>query len=437
MLIVSGIHGDEPGSMSAADLYANLRLEQGNLIIIPRANLKSVVMFQRGPDGDMNRIFTDNIPDNEMGKVAGVLLSYMQKADLFIHLHDGHGFYNPAHIDPRRNPRRLGQSIIIDMDVFVCGDEKTLELGNTARGIIERVNARITDKKHHLLLLDTRTGTSKPHFQGMETTATWYALRNFCLPSFGIEISKDINSVEQKALYHRYIRNEFMRTFDISPEYPPVFLPPPVLESALITINGRSMTVKDGDTINVKKGDMVSVRHIESNYRRGVTCDILGTEGLNNIGTESPIIFSTKIVFRQDSKKFAEVSLNIDSAKPDMTAKPSLTDGYIFIVSVDNKQVAVTNGETLKLPQGAKLRLHRLELNSGNTNLPINLRGWIPEPVRKGLAPNDGDDRGYDIFVHDREMMKRHSLRGEGRIYPITVDANDTEVARIYLEIVR
>jgi hypothetical protein len=106
-------------------------------------------------------------------------------------------------------------------------------------------------------------------------------------------------------------------------------------------------------------------------------------------------------------------------------------------MSVDNKQIAVANGETLKLPQGARLRLYRLELNGRNTSWPINLRGWVPEPVRRGAAPNDGDDRGYEILVHDKEMIRRHSLRGEGRIYPITVDANDKEVARIFLEIVR
>jgi hypothetical protein len=79
-----------------------------------------------------------------------------------------------------------------------------------------------------------------------------------------------------------------------------------------------------------------------------------------------------------------------------------------------------------------------LELNGRNTNLPINLRGWIPEAVRRGLAPNNGDDRGYDIIIRERDMFERFSLKGEGRIYPITVEnINKMEVAKIYLEIIK
>jgi len=39
MMIIGGIQGDEPGGYIAADLYADMLLEKGNLIVVPRANL--------------------------------------------------------------------------------------------------------------------------------------------------------------------------------------------------------------------------------------------------------------------------------------------------------------------------------------------------------------------------------------------------------------
>ena len=38
MMIIGGIQGDEPGGYIAADLYADMALKKGNLIVVPRAN---------------------------------------------------------------------------------------------------------------------------------------------------------------------------------------------------------------------------------------------------------------------------------------------------------------------------------------------------------------------------------------------------------------
>ena len=65
MMIIGGIQGDEPGGYIAADLYADMLLEKGNLIVIPRANFYSIKKNMRGVDGDMNRKFATETPEKK------------------------------------------------------------------------------------------------------------------------------------------------------------------------------------------------------------------------------------------------------------------------------------------------------------------------------------------------------------------------------------
>ena len=57
-MIIGGIQGDEPGSYLTADLYADIHLKKGNLIVVPRANFYSILLNRReGLTGDMNRAY--------------------------------------------------------------------------------------------------------------------------------------------------------------------------------------------------------------------------------------------------------------------------------------------------------------------------------------------------------------------------------------------
>src|SRR4030042_5579715 len=58
LMLIGGIQGNEPGGFLSADLYADMRLEKGNLIVVPRANFYSIITNQRGPHGEMNRKIT-------------------------------------------------------------------------------------------------------------------------------------------------------------------------------------------------------------------------------------------------------------------------------------------------------------------------------------------------------------------------------------------
>ena len=423
MLIIGGIQGDEPGGFLSADLYSDLALEKGNLIVVPRANLKSVILFNRGPDGDMNRLFTDeNYPDIQ-GEVVKKLKELMSQSDILLNLHDGWGFHYPEYIDKSRNPNRFGQSIIIDEAEYTCQD-KVLLLKEMADTVLANVNSKIQDEKLHLHLFNTETGNENSRFKDMRKTATWYALTAECIPAFGIEGSKNVKSIEKNVLYHNYAVNEFMKIMDIIPEQPRIMIIKPEMETAIIRVNDKSHQMKSGDTLFINSGDEVEVAHVESNYTRGVTCDILGYGTLNDLGKSIKIKGDTKIIFRKDNEKMSEITVK--------TAKNNKNALVAFLLKINGEYKSAVNGEIIKIPHGSQVELVSLLSNTGNSSsVSLNLKGWVD----KNASTNTGDDRGRKISFPNDNMMTKYSLKGEGKIYPIVAGDDSNPHGVIYLEI--
>jgi hypothetical protein len=442
MLIVGGIQGDEPGGYLSADLYGKLQLEQGNLIVIPRANLKSIILFNRGPDGDMNRLFTDNIKDEDMDRVVKVIADNMAKSNIFLNLHDGWGFHNSEYIDSSRNPKRFGQSLIIDEDEFACANGTKLELKTMADKVLDAVNAKIPSAEHKLALFNTKTGDPDTVFKEMRKTGTWYALRNYCIPSFGLESSKNLRNIDQKVLYHNYLINEFMKQMDIVPAMPPFFDVKPVLEYALITVNNASIAAQDGDTIVIDKDSDISVKHIETNVSTGVTCDILGFGNYNDEAKSLKVPYSTKIIFRKEDAKFAEVNLQVRNApavavtRPQAgtaaTASAASSGGYKVLYEHNNTAKQALFGETVKVKQGDTLKLLIVEKDGVTLDHIINLKGWVAD----GVTLNSGDDRNYTIVVDRKVMMSKYAVDSKNSVFPVMVlDKDDKEIGQFKIEI--
>ncbi len=85
-----------------------------------------------------------------------------------------------------------------------------------------------------------------------------------------------------KVLHHNYAVNEFMKLYDIIPEAPTIFLRKPKLEYVVVNVNDEPKIVENGSSVIVHEGDVCEVTHIEANYDRGVSCDILGYGDLND-----------------------------------------------------------------------------------------------------------------------------------------------------------
>ncbi|MGA1861512.1 hypothetical protein OWM07_01305 [Deferribacter thermophilus] len=424
MLIVGGIQGDEPGGFLSADLYSDLRLEKGDLIVVPRANFKSIILFNRGVDGDMNRIFHKNRIETEMDKVVAIIKKLMSESDIFLHLHDGWGFHYPKYIDSLRNPKRFGQSIITDADIYECGNGKKIDLKNIALKVLNEVNQKIGEEKYYMHYFNTNTDDPKTPFSDMKKTATYFALKKYCIPAFGIEASKNLPSVEMKVLHHNYAVNAFMKLFDIIPEQPKIFLPKPEFKYVVLQINGDPKIVENRKILFVPKGAMVETIHIESNYKRGLSCDFLGINGLNDMGVPIKIEKDTTVIFRKDNEKIGEVFLKVLGKTEDKN--------LVFIIEVNGKKEAFLDGETLKVKRGDKIKIVKAFYeNDDGSDIAINFKGFVP----KNVNTNTGDDRGYLIEIDD-SFLKKYSIYVDKEVYPVEAKSIDGEkLGRIYIAI--
>jgi hypothetical protein len=270
LLIIGGIQGNEPGGYLAADLYVDMSLRKGNLIVVPRANFHSILRNQRGVNGDMNRKFADFSEKDSDNKIVNVLRELIAESDYLLNLHDGSGFYSEKWESDIRNPKRYGQSIIADCDTYYTKKKNILYLGDLARKVCKTVNAQIKNKDYHFRFNDHRTSKPDTVHAEQRKSATYYALTHHEIPAFGIETSKSIPSNKLRVKFQTMIINAFMKEFNIIPEHPRIYLDPPTLKYLIVTVNKtHPLVVYDKQNLFVNKGDYIEVSHIEANYERG------------------------------------------------------------------------------------------------------------------------------------------------------------------------
>ena len=212
LLVVGGIQGDEPGGFSAASLLVtSYTITSGELWVVPNLNFPSIVKRNRGTFGDMNRKFaavSPKDPDYPAVKTIQQIIC-APEVDVILNLHDGSGFYRPKYETPDHNPKRWGQSVIIDQD---CLDTERPygQLSQMAQTAIKDANKSLLKDEHryHLLNTETRKGDKE-----MEKTLSYFAVRHN-KAAFGIEASKSFTT-EYRTYYHIQILESFMRQMGI------------------------------------------------------------------------------------------------------------------------------------------------------------------------------------------------------------------------------
>ncbi len=430
LMLIGGIQGNEPGGFLSADLYADMRLEKGNLIVVPRANFYSIITNQRGPNGDMNRKF--NLEDNSStmeDQIVSILKKLINESDYLLNLHDGAGYYHPTYIDKWRNPTLFGQSIVADCEEYrIPGSTKSIKLGEMAKKILKEVNAHINGDLYKFHFMDTRTDAEDSPHREQRGSATYYALTKHHIPAFGVETSKFLPSIDLKVLYHNMVINAFMKHFGIIPESPGLNLDPPVLKYLVVAINGQTpIVVQPNQALELRAGDMISVTHIEANYERGFSLDILGYGGVNDLGKDYAIFRDTSILVRKDNQQVAEIPVRItEKGSGEESRTTSLTRKIDFLViEAKGLRLLLANGETLHLVRGEELKiidiLPRVPSSSG---VKVNFKGFVGDP-----SNNTGEDRGFAINTGS-DLMERFSLDGKGEAYEIVVTQGETLLGR-------
>ncbi len=141
IMVIGGIHGNEPAGYMAAEDIASWAINRGKLLVLPRANKPAISEAVRTVEGnhDLNRIFPGN-PDGEGTEIiAAEIYKIMEEfsPDWIVDLHEA------LHCE-RFYPGMLGQTFIYPREA------ESLDIVNT---LLESVNRKINDEAEHFLLL--------------------------------------------------------------------------------------------------------------------------------------------------------------------------------------------------------------------------------------------------------------------------------------------
>lgn len=313
VMIIGGIQGDEPGGYMSADLYADLALKRGNLIVVPRANFKSIVQEHRGPDGDMNRKFRGDLSRDPDRNLVEGLKELMAESDLVLNLHDGSGYYRPAEEKGNNlvGPNRYGQCIIADADVYTHQPSgRTIRLGDWAREVAKRVNEEIEVPLHKFNFFDTDTDNPNSRHKEQRGSVTYYALTQLGIPAFGVETSKQLPNLEMKIHQHNLAINAFLDILGLEVEQPRIDLSKPLMGYVIISVNGQTpVALADKQTLELARGDTCEVMGVGANFDRGLSVDVLGLGSFNDLGAPLTINKPTTILIKKDSDRIGQVYL--------------------------------------------------------------------------------------------------------------------------------
>ncbi len=438
MMIIGGIQGDEPGGYLAADLYADIQLEKGNLIVVPRANFNAIIRNMRGVNGDMNRKFSSSDTrkyDRDID-IVEVLQNLIMKSDVLLNLHEGSGFYHPTYISDLRNPMRYGQSIIADAATYIKKNGEIIDLASPVNRVIDAVNSNIKNPDHHFKFNNHQTMSENTRHAEQRKSATYFALTESEIPAFGIETSKNISDTVIKVKYQSLVINAFMAEYGIVPEHPSVSIPVPELDHLVIRIIGSQnpLAVKNNDTIQIPAGSSIHVESVVANYKRGLSIDILNAGGTNDLGRVIVINNSTTINVFKDAYRCGSVGIE---TTPDNTPKQPPVANILpaerlkhLEIEVAGKNLVVSADDTLHIVRGDIMKItSALTTNFSDTGFRVNFVGFVGN-----TRYNDAEDRGYRIDTA-RDLMTWRSLNSEQSLYRIAVENLETksEIGSTYI----
>lgn len=212
LLIIGGIHGDEPGGYFAPMLLAkHYTIQSGNVWIVPNLNFDSIVNNMRGINGDMNRKFSKMEPKDKDFEIVTEIkkLILHPKVDLTLNLHDGQGFYRTHQINKDFNPKAWGQATIIDQQNLP--NAKYGNLAEIAKKVNQETNVDLIEDVHEFNVKNTNT---KEQDKAMQQSLTYFAITHN-KPAFAIETSKNITDLSHKVFYQLKTIEKFMNEMNI------------------------------------------------------------------------------------------------------------------------------------------------------------------------------------------------------------------------------
>jgi len=436
LLVIGGIHGDEPGGYLSADaLLDRLALARGTIIAVPRSNLQSIVAGRRSVEDDLNRAFGRE----EAHPVIGVLEDLMGEADALLNLHDGWGFYRERPVDSRHGPNRFGQSIVADASTWTTPDGRQIDLEGPARRVIERVNRHIPDEEHHFHFLNTHTAAPGSAFAELAGSATYFGLTRHQIPGYGVETSKNLSSAALRVRYQLLVIKAFLEEFGLEEDPVPLAeIPEPRLDFLLLRVGEEPLrALRPGEALEVPAGATVEVAGVEASVERGLVVDVAGRGALDDMGGTFTVDGPLEIRIHGDSRLLGTVAVRPAPRDPPATgslpaaaSRPSAGSGALrYAVEVNGERVRVEDGQVLEIWSGDSVRLLDPGGDYDPRHLTLDLVGFPG-----GTASSPWEDRGY-LVQTATHILDHYALLGRGEYYRVRAREGDGERGGFYLRV--
>lgn len=198
LLLMGGIHGDEPGAYYSTDLFLrHYKITKGSVWVVPVVNPHGMFANMRGVYGDMNRKFaalSHNDPDYESIQKIKKLLANPE-IDISMHLHDGSGYWRPKYESNLLNPHKWGNCSVVDQ---IRIDGKYGELESFVAQMVADINLRILNPIHRFHVHNTQTKAKNDVEQLKALTFFSLSLNK---PALTNETSKELD-MPTRVFYH-------------------------------------------------------------------------------------------------------------------------------------------------------------------------------------------------------------------------------------------
>lgn len=168
VMIVGGMHGNEPAGAAAAERVLHWPIARGRLIVLPRANARGLDLQTRYLPGeppehrDLNRNFPTSPEDAPRGELASALWLFVRehRPDWFIDLHEAWGVHkitrgtarqsvgNAIIADPSNETRRMARHMLMAVNLHLADPDETFLLigppilSGMTRAAHDQLNAR-------------------------------------------------------------------------------------------------------------------------------------------------------------------------------------------------------------------------------------------------------------------------------------------------------
>ncbi|MCJ2164463.1 MULTISPECIES: M14/M99 family metallopeptidase [unclassified Pseudodesulfovibrio] len=428
IMVQGGIQGDETSGFVTAQLLTQAKVLRGNVIVLPRANVPSINLCKRQINVDMNRRFDQNYNRFYEDRVARVIRFLLAQSDAFIHLHEGSGFYNPTYVDNLRNPKRYGQSIIVDTLVY-----DKIDLEQTVNSVLTELNGKIGFSDYQFKLFNTRTFDKGTDYPEMRKSLTCYALAEHGIPAMAVEVSKSIRQIDWKV--RQQLSATVMLLHRLGVEVtPPDFSDEDVLAYALkgvkVSVNGRLL--ESSSVINMVPGSTLTVKSISSGLREfspELALFASDRPGVNLINAQRMALepFS-ELELRSDGKQVATAQVRWTGKLPSSAGD----DKPAFVCWLNGNPVFVRDGEVLHTVLGDQLILEGVW--GSDLKEIVNLKGFVAIPWA-----NNGQDMGWEIILDPDNFMGKYAMatdRPDATRFKVVRETPGVPSASFYVDIV-